>query len=201
MNYRHFSIYLVANVLILFILVILPLSGGAFTLTLRKMNNTTGYKGMLRDRCPLVVNYALKWQKAKERWINHTYDKFIKIWTKKDDRNRTTRIILGISKFYRNFDFHKSIDWENLTQEDKAYWERVESWVQWFSKNYMYIENTYKNSRENGKNDFDTKVDIINRHLTAFFPTEDATIEEAEAQYEYIDNLTDFLFKCFQGRI
>ena len=65
----------------------------------------------------------------------------------------------------------------------------------------MYIENTYKNSRENGKNDFDTKVDIINRHLTAFFPTEDATIEEAEAQYEYIDNLTDFLFKCFQGRI
>ncbi len=156
---------------------------------------------MLRDRCPQVVNYALKWQKAKERWINHTYDKFIKIWTKKDDRNRTTRIILGISKFYHNFDFHKSIDWENLSQEDNAYWERIESWVEWFSKNYMYIYNTYKISRDNGKNDFDTKVDIINRHLTAFFPKEDATIEEAEAQYEYIDNLTDFLFKCFQGRI
>ena len=92
MNYRHFSIYLVTNVLILFILVILPLGGGAFTLTLRKMNNTTGYKGMLRDRCPQVVNYALKWQKAKERWINHTYDKFIK-----------KGYSINLSKFEENF--------------------------------------------------------------------------------------------------
>ena len=38
-----------------------------------------GYKEMLRDRCPEVVNFALKWCKAKERWINHVYDCFVRI--------------------------------------------------------------------------------------------------------------------------
>ena len=69
----------------------------------------TGYKGMLRDRCPKVVDYALKWCKAKERWIEHTYNRFIKIYANKDNRNNATRIVLGIGKKHKEFDFDKNI--------------------------------------------------------------------------------------------
>lgn len=69
-----------------------------------------GYKEMLRDRCPEVVNFALKWCKAKERWINHVYDCFVRIVgdevlengtiksTKKDNKKQVTRVLLGLKK-------------------------------------------------------------------------------------------------------
>ena len=165
------------------------------------MGKTAGYKGMLRDRCPKVVDYALKWQKAKERWINHAYTNFIKFYCDKKERNRATRIILGIAKYYRNFEFDKSIDWDNLTPEDKTYWERISSWVNWFMKKYAYIENAYKISRDAGKDNFTIKVEIINGYLSALLPKEEETDEEKIAKYEYVDNLVDFLIKCFEGRI
>lgn len=162
---------------------------------------STGYKEMLRDRCPQVVNYALKWQKAKERWINHAYNQFIKIYCNNEERKHTTRIILGIAKFYRNFEFDKSIDWENLTPEEETYWKRVSSWVRWFTERYAYIENTYQISKKCGKDDFTTKVELINLYLSALLPDEDADPEEKQAKYQYVDNLVEFLIKCFDGRI
>ena len=48
---------------------------GAFNQIMKKL----GYKEMLRDRCPKMVNYALKWRKAKEKWIDHVYSNFIGI--------------------------------------------------------------------------------------------------------------------------
>ena len=165
------------------------------------MGKTTGYKGMLRDRCPKVVDYALKWQKAKERWINHAYTNFIKFYCDKKERNHATRIVLGIAKYYRNFEFDKSIDWDNLTPEDKVYWERISSWVNWFMKKYAYVENAYKISRDAGKDNFTIKVEIINGYLSALLPKEEETDEEKIAKYEYVDNLVDFLIKCFEGRI
>ena len=70
-----------------------------------------GYREMLRDRCPKVVNYALKWCKAKEKWIDHVYFNFIKIYAEKDQRNNATRIALGISEGNQyTFDFEKTID-------------------------------------------------------------------------------------------
>ncbi len=165
------------------------------------MGKTTGYKGMLRDRCPTVVNYALKWQKAKERWIDHAYANFIKIYCDKEERKNATRIILGIAKFYRNFDFDKSIDWENLTPEETIYWKRVSSWVEWFMKKYAYIENAYKISRQNGKDEFSIKVEIIQGYLSQLLPKENTTEKEKQAYYDYVDKLVDFLINCFENRI
>ena len=162
---------------------------------------TSGYKGMLRDRCPKVVDYALKWQKAKERWIDHAYDKFIRIYCDNEERKHTAKIILGISKFYRNFEFDKSIDWENLTKEETLYWKRISSWVGWFTKKYAYMENAYEISRKNGKDEFSIKVEIINCYLSSLLPTQDMTEEEKQAKYKYVDNLVDFLIKCFENRI
>lgn len=159
-----------------------------------------GYKSMLRDRCPEVVDYALKWQKAKERWVNHAYVNFIKFYVDNKEKNHATRIILGIAKFYRNFEFDKSIDWENLTDEETMYWKRVSSWVGWFMKNYAYIENMYNISRQTGKDEMNIKIQIINSYLSTLLPTEENSDEEKRAKYEYVDKLVNFLINCFEKR-
>lgn len=177
------------------------------------MGKTTGYKGMLRDRVPKVVNYALKWQKAKERWINHTYSNFINVYVDKEERKKATRLVLclkythvkqGKRKYIKeeqNFDFDKSIDWDNLTPEEEVYWKRISSWVRWFRKKYAYIENTYQISRDSNKDEMSIKIDIINGYLTALLPSQDMDEETKQAKYKYVDNLVDFLIKCFEERV
>lgn len=165
------------------------------------MKNNTGYKNMLRDRCPKVVDHALKWQKAKERWIDHAYVNFIRIYCDKNERKHATRIILGIAKFYRNFEFDKSIDWDNLTPEEVIYWKRISSWVKWFMRQYAYIENAYNISKQAGKDEFSIKVELINSYLSSLLPDKTANEEEKQAKYEYVDKLVNFLIKCFKGSI
>jgi hypothetical protein len=108
-----------------------------------KQKQNTSYKAMLRDRLPLLINLALKWCKAKECWINHVYDNFINVFTEKDQRYEATRIVLGISSKYRNFDFKKTIAWENLTKEEADSWEAVRSWVTWFQNYAPQIKDRY----------------------------------------------------------
>lgn len=156
---------------------------------------------MLRDRCPTVVNYALKWQKAKERWIDHAYSNFIKFYVDNDERNHATRIVLGIAKFYRNFDFDRSIDWENCTEEETIFWKRVSTWVHWFVKNYAFIENLYSVSKKCGKDEQTIKVKIIINWLSPLLPEESAGEEEKQAKYDYVNKLVNFLVDCFENRI
>ena len=114
---------------------------GTFNLNCKHMKKTS-YKEMLRDRISdmQAVDLALKWCKAKTRWINHTYDNFINCLADKSERYEATRIILGISGKCRNFDFHKTIMWENLSEDDTEYWKIVEGWVIWFQNNMLEIE-------------------------------------------------------------
>ena len=162
----------------------------------------SGYREMLRDRCPKVVNYALKWQKAKEKWIEHVYHNSISFYVSRDNRNNATHIILGIKKGkVKNFEFDKTIDWDNLTSEEKVYWERVSSWVNWFMTYYQYIENMYDISKKNGKDDFSIQIEIIQSYLSWLLPSPNCTQEEKEAKYQYVDNLAEFLTQCIEGKI
>lgn len=104
------------------------------------MNKNLGYKAMIRDRLPKTIDLALRWTQSKSKWVDHVYSHFIGIFKSKEDRNTTTRIILGISSRGRKFDFNKTIDWESLTVEEKDEWVRVEGWVTWFQKNMVYID-------------------------------------------------------------
>lgn len=177
------------------------------------MGKTNGYKGMLRDRCPTVVDYALKWQQAKERWINHAYSKFINIYVDKEERKKATRLVLCLKytrvkqgkhtyvKEEQCFEFDKSIDWDNLTPDEVKYWKRVSSWVKWFTKKYAYIENAYVISKKCGKDEFNIKVEIIQNYLSALLPSEKANEEEKQAKYEYVDKLVNYLINCFEKRI
>lgn len=108
------------------------------------MNKSTGYREMLRDRLPKLVNYALKWCKAKERWLDHTYKSWIWIYANNEDRLQETKRLLGLNGKNRNFDFHSTIDWENLPEDDIKYWNIVEGWVKFFQCKYQYIENEYQ---------------------------------------------------------
>jgi hypothetical protein len=173
----------------------------------------TGYREMLRDRCPSIVNYALKWQKAKEKWIEHAYCYFIKIVgeerdiddklvkTASDNKRAVITVLLGLKKGKpKHFDFNKTIDWDNLTDEEKIYWNRVSSWVKWFRTNYAYIENMCNISKQIGKTDEEIKIEIIKAYLMDLMPNPKKSNEEKQAQYMYIDNLADFLIGCSEGK-
>lgn len=148
----------------------------------------TGYKNMLRDRVPQTVNMALKFCKVKERWLEHVYKSEICVYPIKDKQNRyaTTRMILGISKHERNFDFHKSIDWDNITPGERTYWARIEAWVNWFTRKYMYIKNTYDISLSCGKNEDSIKETIIHEYLWQLSPY-------------WRNKLANFLIKTFKN--
>ena len=163
------------------------------------MKKSTGYKEMLRDRCPKVVDFALKWCQAKERWIDHAYANFIKIYVSNNERKHATRITLGIAKYYRDFIFDKSINWEDLTHEEETYWRYVSGWVRWFTERFAYIENTYNISRSVGKSQFDCKVEIIQKFLSSELPSEDDDDETKEKKYAYVNKLTDYLVRCIEN--
>lgn len=141
----------------------------------------TSYKAMLRNRTPLLVDAALKYCKAKECWINHVYDNFINVYTDKEQRYEATRIALGISGKYRNFDFHKTIAWDNLDKEETENWESVEEWVIWFQEHAMDIKNEY----EKIKNIY--VREIAEMYLTDKF----LATEDQDAAYKLIGFIID----------
>lgn len=106
--------------------------------------NKGGYKAMLRDRVPRTTDLALKWCKAKTKWVDYVYKNYI--WFCKDNelRKQMTRNILGLSKANRVFIFGSTIDWFNLTKEEYQYWFEVNNWVNWFEKNLLSIADMYE---------------------------------------------------------
>ena len=164
----------------------------------------SSYKAMLRDRMPQMLDLALRWCKAKDRWINYVYDNTVKKYSK-EKRSTVVKIILGIKQQYKRQEiydqiryselkpvtkeqvnqipkselymkFTETINWQKLSVGDPdmyAYWKVIADWVDWFSKSYTYIEDTYKNS-QGWKLDKDEIVPIlmakynINRKLTEF---------------------------------
>lgn len=127
-----------------------------------------GYKTALHKRIPFVVDLALKWNNAKTAWVEHVYTNQIKIYKKNSDRSQATNIVLN-----KPFDFHKSIDWDNLlTKSDnillnKSYWLDIESWVNWFCRNYAYIKNAYDISIESGESIEYIKTNLKDAYLSS----------------------------------
>lgn len=143
----------------------------------------TSYREMLRDRVPTVVSFALKWCKAKNAWIEHVYENSIGIYAEKKDRHEAARTVLGLGRLNRNFDFHYSITWDNLTDEEKDVWNAVESWVHWFEKYWLTIYDSYTSQTDKCKSD-DEILTHIREHNLSNFKEEDAI------------TFSNYLFKC-----
>lgn len=150
---------------------------------------------MLRDRCPLMVDFALKWCQAKQRWIEHVYTNSIQFYKSKKDKNEACRIMLGISKKRRGFDFHYTITWDNLTPEEVDYWEVIEGWVNWFSVQFQVIEQEI---------DLSTlpldklKIDVTQRFLASMLPKEDEPKEVYDRKIKDAKRFCDYLFDCYE---
>lgn len=128
-----------------------------------------GIKAMLRNKIPYVANLALLWCRSKEKWIQHVYGTQIGLYVETYMRLHTAACILGIVPNSK-FEFHKTIDWENLTAENKKHWEYVEGWIDWFSQNYMYIQNAYEISKENEKDIDSIKKELKSSYLSSLDP-------------------------------
>ena len=63
------------------------------------------------------------------------------------------------------------------------------------------MENAYRNSKNSGKDEMSIKIELINGYLSALLPDKNETEESKQAKYKYVDNLVDYLIKCFEGRI
>lgn len=127
-----------------------------------------GYRTVLYKRVPYLVDLALKWNNAKKAWVEHVYTNQIKIYKKNKDRSIAIDIILK-----KPFNFHKSIDWDNLlinTNDvllSKDYWFNIESWINWFARNYAYIKNSYDISIESGTPLIEIKSKIKDGYLSS----------------------------------
>jgi len=138
-----------------------------------------GYKQMLRDRMPFNLSLALKWCRAKDRWIEHVYTTIIKRYPQ-EQRSRMVKVVLGIkqpmtrSEIYHHIryselkdvtkeqvnnipksalymDFKDTIGYSNIKDEELYdYWKKVEAWVIWFKEMYKYIENDYQIKKSQG---------------------------------------------------
>ena len=155
---------------------------------------------MLRDRLPKLVSFALKWCKAKEAWLDHVYHS--SIWFINDNKERLaqTRLILGYHENKpREFIFADTIDWDNLSREEKDHWETVASWVSWFTKTVPLIEDEYKISKQKGAELIDLKRTIMLNWLSCYFPTKEDSAKEVKRKNAYVNKLADYLIDCFEN--
>ena len=171
---------------------------------------TKGYKAMIKDRCPYVVNIAFKWctefgrlsnigkkpherikYAVKTRWIDRVYQENVAIYNtgrgipRTDEKNASLRKALGIHEGSQNFNFADSINLEGINKTfnsgERAFWIWVNSWVVWFQENYKYLENYYNISCKCGN------MALFDKVLS----------EKASFLDEYFEDLSKFIKKTF----
>ena len=168
---------------------------------------------MLRDRLPKLVSLALKFNKAKEAWINHVYKNKIWFYSSNEERLAQTRFVLGYKDNKpREFVFEDTIDWENLiddpsiklkdaTPKHVKYWENVAKWVSWFQKTVPLIEDEYKISKMKGADIIDLKRTIMLNWLYDRFPTKEDNAKERKRKNADVNRIADYLIDCFENLI
>lgn len=165
------------------------------------MITNTGYRQMLRDRTPKTVILALKWCRTLEAWLDHVYKTRIWIYCSNKERLAETKRILNRKGKFTEEWFADTIDWQNLTQADKAHWENVKAWVSWFQQTYQYVENAYDISKKVGKSIEEIKLDIMSTYLRSMCPTTEDNEKEKERKNKNVNSFADFLIKSFENRL
>ena len=165
------------------------------------MGKNAGYKAMIRDRVPKMVNLALKYCKCKEKWIDHVYKNWVWIYKDEKERDMATRKVLGLDKHGKptKFKFEGTILWDNFSKEEEAYWKRVSKWVSWFQTNYSYVENEYSISKAKGRDIREIKYDLMVRYLDWMCPNAEDTQEERKKKNVIINGFVDYLIECFDN--
>lgn len=156
----------------------------------------SGYKQMIRDRMPQILNVALTYCKAKNRWIDYVYENNIKKYPK-EKRSDAVKIALGIKQRWKRqeiydhmryvhldksitrkqvdkipkselfMSFNDTIDFGDLYRNDiemYAYWKTISAWVDWFSKSYFSIRDTYQHMTSWKMSEQEKKVILMDKY-------------------------------------
>lgn len=105
----------------------------------------TDYRQMIKDRIPHTVNLALIWCKAKTNYVEHVYSQSIRFLRKdKLALRKQMYELFGKPGYYNQYEFDKTIMWDNLNEADTQYWEEVSKWVKFFETNSIPIQTIHK---------------------------------------------------------
>ena len=155
---------------------------------------------MLRDRLPKQVDLALRFCKAKEAWLNHVYKNFIWMYSSKKERHEATRNVLGLNT-NQPMSFHNTIDWNNLSDEDKIKWAKIETIVIWFQTRYLYAKNSYDMSKRNGTSWVNLKYALMKDYLSTFCPKSTDDENTKEQKNKFVNKFADFVLDSFEGNV
>ena len=78
-----------------------------------------GYKAMIRDRMPEMLDLALRWCKAKQRWIDYVYENVVKR-EPQEKRSVVVKTVLGIKQRYKRqniYDQIRYVEMKPVTKE------------------------------------------------------------------------------------
>lgn len=133
-----------------------------------------GYRKMISDNIPLTWDLGLRWCKCRLRWIEYVYVHYIKPY---DNDYRSKKEIKRLksrqAKFYcgklKNENGHKltfdlTINMHTLLIRDKEqydYWTTIIKWVNWFSKNTLYLKSMMSNMQYSSDDEI---ADYIQTH-------------------------------------
>ena len=172
-----------------------------------------GYRQMLCDRMPQTLDIALRWCKAKNKWVDHVYDNIIQKHPQ-CERSKAVKQVLGLLDYYDSYEiimyfrtigkkqckdipkddlklsFNETINWQALASKDideLNNWQAIVSWVTWFKYWYQYIENTAKISMTKGKVYSEIRKEIEDTYLSKV----DAPIKEKLSAF-LVDNIKKF---------
>ena len=155
---------------------------------------------MLRDRTPKFVNFALKFCKVKEAWLNHVYKNWIWLYVSNEERLAATRSVLGYKKgMPREFVFEDTIAWDSLSPEESKEWKRIAKWVSWFQCTVPTIWDQYKDSKQKGAELIDLKRTIMLNWLSEYFPTTEDDAKTRKMKNKFVNELADYLIDCFEN--
>ena len=169
-----------------------------------------GYKQMLRDRMPSVLDLALRWCKAKNRWINYVYDNTIKK-SPIEKRSNAVKVILGIKQQYKRQEIYDQIKYSELvpiTREQVDAIPKSELYMK-FSKTIDWSKLSYEDQdMYQFWKDVAEWVEWFSKSITPIKDTYDhsrkwgMTDEEIKSilisKYEIDEKLVNFLIKYFE---
>lgn len=106
-----------------------------------------GYKQAIRERMPSNWVFVLKYLGRLDAWIELVYDtRFRPInhhWNRKQQKELKKKALHDLL----NGSFYNTLDEQRMDEARYRTWLRVDRWIDWFNKNYLFIKAEYENLR------------------------------------------------------
>lgn len=156
----------------------------------------SGYKQVIRDKMPQMLDLALTYCKAKSRWIDYVYEHVVKKYPK-EKRTNAVKIALGIKQKWKRqeiydhmryvqfntnitreqvnkipksllfMSFEDTIDFDSLRKNDVnmyLYWKTIAEWVDWFSKSYNSVKDTWQHMTSWNMTEHEKRVILMDKY-------------------------------------